>query len=386
MPVVIAFLVYAGRILRKPMDGRLKKGRAGTFLLTATATGLLAVWVQQKPSGLSSAYFWGEVLGVATIYRTGQVLGVLSLLALLVLVAVSFPRAAQILRLPYHRWLLIHRLTGLFVALSLAHGLLLDAVIADSILLTVLYFMIGGAGLAAYAYEELVMRRRAPGGDYTIDRIDRPLPQVLELHLLPVHERMSLTAGQFVFLRVGGDETWREHPFTVAGALSDGGLRLTIRSQGRDTSRMYDRLQPGLSATVTGPYGMFDFTLGHAQQIWIAGGIGIAPFLSWLEVLKPTDPYTIDLFYSTSTETEAVYLAELHAAQQRLAPRLHVHPVLTATEGHLTGARVAATTDITPETHVFLCGPTSMVDSLSGDLHRRGIPGEFIHAEHFSFR
>lgn len=96
-------------------------------------------------------------------------------------------------------------------------------------------------------------------------------------------------------MRVGGDETWREHPFTVAGASSDGGLRPIIRSQGRDTSRMYDRLQPGLSATVTGPYGMFDFTLGHAQQIWIAGGIGIAPFLSWLEVLKPTDPYTIDL-------------------------------------------------------------------------------------------
>ncbi|MFJ6088008.1 hypothetical protein ACIQI8_42255 [Streptomyces sp. NPDC092369] len=41
---------------------------------------------------------------------------------------------------------------------------------------------------------------------------------------------------------------------------------------------------------------MFDHTLGGPRQIWIAGGIGIAPFLGWLTHTAAEPPRT-DLFY-----------------------------------------------------------------------------------------
>ncbi len=141
-------------------------------------------------------------------------------------------------------------------------------------------------------------------------------------------------------------------------------------------------LQPNLTV----PYGMFDYTLGRAHQLWIAGGIGIAPFLSWLAALDPQDPYRIDLFYSASTAADAVYLAELRAAERRLGSLLRVHPVFTRAEGQLTGEKVAALAEVSPDTHAFLCGPSAMVDALSRDLHRAGVPREHIHAEHFAFR
>lgn len=449
MPVVVAFLLYAGRVLRRPMDARLKKRQGGPFLLAALAVAVPVLWVQARPPGVGTLYFFGELAGVwaitlmscslvlgtrarrlepwfggldrmylwhkrcavagtfaviphwlltgrssSAITRgeatsanlVGAGLGSLALWGLLALVLISLPRVGRALHIPYRGWLLLHRLIRVFVLSAVVHAVLLDKVVGASALLRTVYLIIGGVGVVAYAYAELVMRCRASSADYLLERVERPSTEILDLHLAPVGRGVSLQAGQFVFLRIGGDDAWREHPFSVAGTTPDGHLRLTIRSLGRDTSRMHARLEPGLPATVTGPYGMFDYTVGRTHQIWVAGGIGIAPFLSWLAALQPDDPYRIDLFYSAPTEADAVHLDEVRAAQGRLAPLLQVHPVFTRAEGHLTADRVASLARVSPDTHVFLCGPTPMVEDLFRDLHRRGVPRDFIHSEHFSFR
>lgn len=316
----------------------------------------------------------------------GVGLGVVALLGLLALVLVSLPRVEKILRLHYRWWLFLHRLTGMLVLVALVHGVLLDRVVGGSPLLMTVYLIIGGIGVLAYAYAELVMRRRAPTASYVVDRVDRPSATILDLTLAPVGGPVAPRAGQFVLLRVGGEDASHDRPFTVAGTDPHGGIRLTIRSRGRDTTAMHAHLQPGMPANVTGPYGMFDFTLGRDHQVWVAGGIGISPFLAWLTALDPADPYRIDLFYSTSSEADAVYLAELHAAERRLAPVLRVHPVFTRADGHLTAAGIEALTDLPAGTHVFLCGPDPMVRTLGRDLHRRGVPRDYIHQETFSFR
>lgn len=150
---------------------------------------------------------------------------------------------------------------------------------------------------------------------------------------------------------------------------------------------MHARLEPGLPATVTGPYGMFDYTLGGPRQIWVAGGIGVAPFLSWLTSLHSADDYSIDLFYSSRSKSNAVYLEELREAERRLSPVLRLHPTFTDADGRLTGNKiVAATEPVGPTTQVFLCGPVAMVDDLTHDFRRHGTPKDYIHSEHFSFR
>jgi predicted ferric reductase len=444
VPVLAGFVLYAIRVMRRPMDVRLKKRRAGAFVLVAVGSAIVGIWVTSRPHNLPASYFWGELCGVLAIYLMtcalvlatrarwleqwfggldrmyfwhkrsaliaiallaphvfvtggsngsqannglGDALGVLSLLGLLALVLISLPRAGRILRVPYERWLFMHRLIGLFVVVALVHGLSVDRVIGGSAGLKAIYILLGVIAIAAYGYDELLMRRRSPHADYTIESIDRPSDNVLDLRLAPVNRVVGPHAGQFVFLRIGGDDAWREHPFSVAGTSPDGHVRLTIRSLGRETRRMHARLEPGLPATVTGPYGMFDYTVGGPHQIWIAGGIGVAPFLSWLTSLDPADDYSIDLFYSSPSEPDAVYLEELREAERRLPRVMRLHPIFTDADGRLNGNKiVAAAEPIRPDTHVFLCGPISMVEDITHDLRRQNIPTDYIHAEHFSFR
>ncbi|MEU6195399.1 ferredoxin reductase family protein [Streptomyces sp. NPDC047061] len=322
----------------------------------------------------------GQLVGI------GHLLGAGSAIGLLALVVVSLGRVGRILRLPYERWLLLHRLTGLLLLAALGHGWLLDLVIGGSTPLLVVYLAMGLTGMAAYAYDELVLRRREPRADYTVGRVHRPASDVVDLTLTPVGTKgLPLTGGQFVYLRVGGRRAWREHPFSVAGVHPDGTVRLTIRALGRGTRRIYGDVREGLPATLNGPYGMFDHTLGGTRQIWIAGGIGIAPFLGWLTHPSGTLP-AADLFYCAPDAETAPFLPELTAAAERL-PRLRLHPTFSRTHGRLTAERIQqAAGPITPDLHVFLCGPAAMVEGLSRTLHRQGLPRDHVHAEHFTFR
>jgi len=456
MPVLLAIAIYAIRLVRAPMDARLKKRHAGPLTVTAGAVVLYLAWDWLRPDGISTVYFVGEFAGVGAAYLMtctlvlatrltwleqwfggldrmyfwhkqyatgsmlllllphlilhffsgfdgsskqyagtpqagqlvgmGHLLGAVSAIGLLVLVVISLGQVGRILRLPYERWLFLHRLTGLLLLSALVHGWFLDLVINGSTVLLAVYVTMATVGMTAYAYDELVLRRREPQADYSIRRVSRPAPDIVDLTLTPSSsDRLPLAGGQFVYLRVGGRRAWREHPFSVAGVHPDGSVRLTIRALGRGTQKLYTDVREGLPATLNGPYGMFDHTLGGSHQIWIAGGIGIAPFLGWLTHPSSTLPRA-DLFYCTPAADAAPFLPELTAAAERL-PGLRLHPMFSRSEGHLTVDRIRTVAGpLTADTHIFLCGPASMLEDLSRDLHRQGVPRHHVHAEHFTFR
>jgi predicted ferric reductase len=450
MPFLALIVIYAIRIARRPLDVRLKKRHVGPLAAAALEVALYLAWDRLRPGGVSSAYFLGEFAGVTAVYlmawslvlatrlrwleqwfggldrmyfwhkqyalwamlllvphilvtghaqtyatagetartaQLGRLLGVISALGLLALVAVSLARVSRIVALPYERWLFLHRFTGLLVLTALVHGWALDPVIGASTALKAIYVLMGAAGMAAYGYDELIMRHRAPQADYTVRSVRRPSPDIIDITVAPTGPApLPVEGGQFLYLRVGGHRAWREHPFSVAGTGPDGSVRLTVRALGRDTRRLYADLREGLPATLNGPYGMFDHTLGGARQIWIAGGIGIAPFLGWISAPDGGALPRTDLFYCTPSADEAPFLPELTAAARR-QPSLRLHPVHSRSDGRLTVKKIqAAAGPLAPQTHVFLCGPAAMVEDLSTGLRRHGIPRDHLHAEHFAFR
>jgi len=441
MPLILAALLYWIRLLRRPMDARLKKRQAGNFAVFAIGSSMVPLWLRDAPSDLPTSYVWGELCGVLAVYAmswslvlatrarflepwfggldrmylrhkqlaflgmllllphvfvtgkppgktdstVGVALGVASLLGLLALVLISLPRIGRMLRLSYYRWQFVHRLTGLFLAAGIVHGLMIDRVVAASVTLRAVYLVVGAVGLGCYLYEELAMRRRQPRNDYLISSVTRPAADVVELQLTPTGVALASQAGQFVFVKVGGEQGFREHPFSIASVDTNGGLRLSVRALGQDTRRLHAGLTTGTPATLTGPYGMFDYTLGGRRQVWVAGGIGIVPFLSWMQALQPADDYDIDLFYSVPSPDQAIYLPEARAAGVRL-PDLRVHPVFSSTQGHLSGAHIADTVSgPLAGLHVFISGPPPMVRQTSRALRGRGVPREHIHTEHFAF-
>jgi predicted ferric reductase len=326
----------------------------------------------------------------------GHGLGDLALLGLLLLVVWALAPSLRGARWPgpvrwlagiaYDRWLTAHRLTGLFVAVAVVHGALVDPALHQSMLLRVVYLIVGVTGVAAYAYRELLAKYVFPTYDYTVAEITRPSDDTIDVALEPVHAPLAFVPGQFIALAFGGAGGWYRHPFSVASAPSERRLKVTIKALGDYTGSLHDKLEPGTPARVVGPFGGFDYTRGGNDQIWIAGGIGVTPFLSWIRAMDDSFDRTVAFYYSVAHEADALYLDEISAAAAR-HPGFRPQVVDTEREGFLTAER--ATNGRRPggtDVWVYMCGPPAMAKSLAKGFHQLGVPRNQVRWEQFDVR
>ncbi len=85
--------------------------------------------------------------------------------------------------------------------------------------------------------------------------------------------------GQFAFLRAKGAE---KHPFSVTQQLPDGRIVFSIKSFSGWTKSGAPNLKAGDPVEVEGPWGAFCPDFNAREQVWVAAGIGIAPFCAWM--------------------------------------------------------------------------------------------------------
>ena len=299
--------------------------------------------------------------------------------------AARWPGPVQRLaRIAYERWLTGHRLTGLFVVTAVAHGAIVDPVLRRSTLLLALYVMVGGVGILAYVYRELFARFFVPVHDYTVAAVRHLTESTIDVALSPVRTPLPFVAGQFVFVAFGGRGAWQRHPFTVSSAPSADTLEVSIKALGDYTRDLDEKLQPGTPAKVAGPFGAFDYRPGGRRQLWIAGGIGITPFVSWIRSLDGTFDRDVDLYYSVGHRADAVYVDEIAAAAVA-HPSLRVHVVDTSRDGQL-DAPALLNGAASSRPWVYMCGPPAMTRSLARGFRKLGVPRGQICFEEFAVR
>lgn len=189
-------------------------------------------------------------------------------------------------------------------------------------------------------------------------------------------------AGQFAFLRTSAIEG--AHPFTLSCAdQGNGQVRFSIKDLGDYTHLLMQNLCVGDAVTVEGPYGCFQYN-DESPQIWVAGGIGITPFLAWLEAMvnnlnmRPE----VDLYYCVKAPQDAIYAAHLEALIRTL-PNVRFHRHISDEAGFLTMAKIAAQS---PQAKaIWFCGPKPFAKSLRKDLPKH-LPNASFHQERFNFR
>jgi predicted ferric reductase len=369
--------------------------------------------IERAFSGLDRVAVWHKRVAIAAVvllvphlalvtsppdaYATsvGSGLGSFALFGLVVLVVWALApklRAARwpgpirhLARASHERWLTAHRLTGLFVIAAVAHGTIADPVLHHSTTLRVAFLAVGGIGIAAYLYRELLARYVVPIYDYAVAEVRRPDDTTLEVWLEPKRAALKFAPGQFIFLAFGGPGGWQRHPFSVASAPSDSRLRLSIKAAGDYTSELHDNLKTGTPGKVAGPYGEFDYQRGGHDQIWIAGGIGVTPFLSWIRALDGSFDRSVDFFYSVSDEAAALYLDEIDAAAAQ-HPTLRAQVIDTEKDGFLTAQTAMAGRSPGADVWVYMCGPPAMTSSLSDGFRALGIPASRVRFEQFDIR
>jgi predicted ferric reductase len=144
--------------------------------------------------------------------------------------------------------------------------------------------------------------------------------------------------------------------------------------------------------TVYGPYGMFGAKYLQAQQpmIWIAGGIGITPFLSMLQfetTRKGAPSQPICFIWAVTDEQDAVYLDEITALQQCI-PHLEFHLHISSIKGRLTSKTLQELLgDVRlRESMIFMCEPIPMMRSLTIQLTTHNISRSKIITEESALR
>ena len=304
--------------------------------------------------------------------------GVVALGLLAAVLAVSL-----FVRLRHEVFLRVHRLFGVVFAVAGAHVLRVGGVgnrALDG-------YLVGltAVGIAAWLYRSGLGRTLVRRHYYRVADVRSVHPSVFELTLTPVEERLRFEPGQMVFVGLDDPAVGRElHPFSITSKVGEHELRLVIKAVGDFTANLGD-VSPGSWARIEGPYGGF-WHGGAAlpRQVWIAGGIGITPFLSMARSIDAR-AHAIDLYYATEDADAAVFLDELYAIADR-QPTLRVIPIPADALGFLSADDVrAASGDLTGQ-HIFMCGPPAMIDALTAQFAAMGVPRDHVHYEEFRLK
>ncbi|MEO6212717.1 MAG: dihydroorotate dehydrogenase electron transfer subunit [Vicinamibacterales bacterium] len=172
--------------------------------------------------------------------------------------------------------------------------------------------------------------------------------------------------GQFVMVKTSrGMDPLLRRPFSIFETLRDArgtpsGITIFNKRIGKGTGLLYDA-EPGTHVQCLGPLGQPFEPVDPPSQAWmVAGGVGLAPFVSLAEALRARGtPCT--LFYG-ARRAENLHRVEVFE-------RLGV-PVICATEdgsrgapGRITGAleRQLIRADPTAAVRIYACGPTPMM-------------------------
>ncbi|MEO9825140.1 MAG: ferric reductase-like transmembrane domain-containing protein [Paracoccaceae bacterium] len=307
----------------------------------------------------------------------------MGMLALIVLVIGLFVALNRKIR--YSRWRPTHKSMALVYILVIGHFMTAPAIFFERFSASG-FILIAAAivGVFAMFYSIFGMNRRT-ALPFEIEAVNA-MERATEVVLKPLGQMLAFKPGQFAFVEIDG-KGWNEpHPFTISSAPEEDKLRFTMKVLGDWTRKVREELEPGRKVQVRGPYGQFDATQAGENQIWVAGGIGLTPFLSKIRAMEPGDRRNIHLVYAARSADEALYLDELRGHGTRLG-NVKVIP-LFSDDGLFARVDVMKEKlpDPLPSYDFFLCGPKPMLDGLMADLKKQGVSRDKIHTEAFEFR
>lgn len=306
-----------------------------------------------------------------------ETLGEISLYGLLILVVLSVATF-----IPYHLWKWTHKAMGAMFAAGTFHFFFIMKPFGmsdPSGLYTGLFCV---AGLAAYIWMLLPETMRSSYG-YKIADI-QATGDATAITLSPSGKRLRPAPGQFGVLRFTGAGKSEPHPFSFSKIDENGSLRVTIKALGDFTFGLKTAVQIGQDVKIQGPFGRFQHK-GKTPEIWVAGGIGITPFLAWAHALEDSAE-RVDLFYCVKSRDQAPHLSELEALAGAKS-NLDLH-VIASNEGKRLSAQMISQSisgDMS-KMRVSFCGPVALREALRKGLAKHGVNARNFHYEEFEFR
>jgi benzoate/toluate 1,2-dioxygenase reductase subunit len=195
--------------------------------------------------------------------------------------------------------------------------------------------------------------------------------------------------GQYVNIRVPGTTAQRSYSF--ASVLGEEVLSFLIRDipAGLMSTWLRDVAAPGMMLELTGPQGAFYLRDIRRPALFLAGGTGLAPFLSILGRLAETgSAHPIHMVYGVSNDVDLVAVDAL----AEYAGRIDGFTFTTCVAGpsSLHPRKGYVTDHLAPEAlhggdvDIYLCGPPPMVDAVGLWLRQQKLTPANFYYEKFA--
>ena len=312
--------------------------------------------------------------------------GLMVLLGILAFIVFSIVTAFSIYsHIKHQQWVWIHRIFGLLIPVFFIHAYLANSQFVKNTALFYYLLTLGIIGFAAFLYRSVFAKFFIKRHKYIVLEINNITPSVSEIVLKPVGVPITYEAGQFAFLSFESDKGDQEaHPYSFSNANNGPYVRFTIKALGDDTTDL-QKIADGTTAYLEGPFGSFSYKkIKNRKQVWIAGGIGITPFLSMARSFKGKKKYDIHFFYGTETMDEAVFLSEFRDVTMHKAQNFKTTVVSRDKPGFITAELLQKNLGELNNYDFMICGPPGMMSAIKSQLESSGVPETQIHIEAFS--
>ncbi|SAL15559.1 oxidoreductase FAD/NAD(P)-binding subunit [Caballeronia turbans] len=211
---------------------------------------------------------------------------------------------------------------------------------------------------------------------------------VLELDVDAATPAPVFLAGQYVNIDVPGSGQHRSYSFSSAPGQTKISF-LIKKIPGGVMSTWLESARAGSTVELTGPLGSFYLRAVERPLLFLAGGTGLAPFLSMLEVLaRAGSQQKIHLIYGVTRDLDLVQVDAIEAYTAKLPNFTFSTVVADADSNH---PRKGWVTQHMPaeslndgDVDVYLCGPPPMVDAVRKHFDDNGVKPNSFHYEKFT--
>lgn len=244
--------------------------------------------------------------------------------------------------------------------------------------------------------EELFNIREFHG---TVESLENLNHDIKRLRIaLPEGEELDVIPGQYIQIETPKYKKTPDPVYRAYSIATDPHDRthidLVIRlvPDGICTTYVFEHMEAGQPITLNGPYGDFRLTDTEKDMVFIAGGSGMAPFLSMLAHIKNDHiERKTTYFFGARSKRDLICLDEMKAFEDSI-PNFTFVPCLSqpmeddhweGETGLVTDVMKRHCPDLT-QMEAYLCGSPGMCDASVAALTANGMPVENIFFDKFA--
>lgn len=290
-------------------------------------------------------------------------------------------------RISYIAWQYIHILNYVIVFFGLYHALNWGSSIYTYPIKTLYEILFFGI-IIGIIYRTQYKIRHIFKQKFFVENVKEETKDTFTL-TLKSNNKFKFKAGQFCFLRVNKNDLNARHPFTISSAPQENNIQFTIKHYGGRFTETASKLEKGEEVLIDGPFGIFTTENKKNHLVFIAGGVGVTPFISMIkERVANNYQQKITLLYGSHSSNDIIFKNYLDNIKNDWFKKIYVlSKDKSGDQNHENGYINKDTItkyikDIDNATF-YICGPKAMKDSIKEDLKKLDVKNKNIIIEDF---